>query len=353
MSPRALTVLLVALSLGAAACAGLLGIRPRSASHPFEHRAHVDRGITCVQCHVGVTASGEQGELHLPDAASCRGCHEKPHDERACNGCHGEPRLRAEAELAHEHLRFEHRAHVPVLRGNCVRCHLEAGSEHPGSLRPTMASCLGCHHHQDQWTTRDCDGCHVDLPAEHVRPESHLVHDGDFLREHGVRAASARDLCASCHQERFCAGCHGATVAALPSRLAFDAPLAAGMHRAGFRSRHPEEARAAPGLCTTCHDPGSCQGCHAREGVAAGGARRGSPHPPGWLSTSRGGGMHGGAARVDPAACASCHGGTGEMLCVGCHRVGGPGGSPHGPGFASRKDVHRDAPCRLCHGVGP
>jgi hypothetical protein len=63
---------------------------------------------------------------------------------------------------------------------------------------------------------------------------------------------------------------------------------------------------------------------------------------------------HGRAARRDPASCASCHGGAGEMLCVGCHRVGGIGGNPHPPGWSSRQSL-TDMPCRLCHtpGLGP
>ena len=156
----------------------------------------------------------------------------------------------------------------------------------------------------------------------------------------------------ACHDERACAGCHGASVPALPSRLAFDDPLRAAVHRAGFRSRHADEARGQPGLCTTCHRVESCTDCHAAEGVAAraaGGAPTGSPHPAGWVGLGPAGNEHGRAARRDPLACASCHGGAGEMLCVGCHRVGGIGGNPHPPGWSSRLDERADLPCRLCH----
>jgi hypothetical protein len=214
-----------------------------------------------------------------------------------------------------------------------------------------MATCFSCHKHKDQWNARDCDGCHVDLRAEGTLPASHLVHDGDWVREHGVRAASSRDLCATCHTERQCASCHGVTVPGLPQKLAFDDVRLSGLHRAGFRARHADEARAQPGLCSSCHSEGFCIACHESERVAPGNAAR-SPHPLGWLSTSRGGGEHGVQARIDPMSCASCHGGAGEQLCVGCHRVGGPGGNPHGSGFSSTKDKTRDVPCRLCHGVG-
>ena len=212
-----------------------------------------------------------------------------------------------------------------------------------------MASCFGCHAHRDQWTLRDCDGCHVDLRGEGEPPDDHVVHDGDFIREHGVRAASDRELCASCHDDRSCTKCHGVNAPTLPWKLAVgDAPRTTGVHLSGFRSRHSLEARASAGLCSTCHTEDFCVQCHNALGVGAGSNAR-SPHPAGWVTAS--GGQHGLEARIDPLSCASCHGGGGEQLCVGCHRVGGPGGSPHGPGFTSNKDRLRDQPCRLCHGV--
>lgn len=346
---RALLALALPMLLGA--CASVLGIR-KSPSRPFEHRAHVVKGVSCKECHGTVGTAGDEDPLHFPTDGSCLRCHEKPHDPRGCSGCHGEPHTRASAEMARKHLRFEHKNHMGPVKGDCVRCHQEVAVDAPQALRPAMAICFSCHEHEAQWRVRDCDGCHVDLAAEHTPPASHLVHDGDFVREHGVRAAAARDLCMTCHSERSCASCHGVgTVPALPARLAFDDVRMSGLHRAGFRSRHSDEARANPGLCVTCHSDRSCRDCHERRGLAAGAATR-NPHPRGWLTSSRGGGDHGVQARMDPVSCASCHGGAGEQLCVGCHKVGGPGGNPHGRGFTSRKDKGTDMPCRMCHGAG-
>jgi hypothetical protein len=348
---RARLTLLLSLAVSLAACAGILGIRHESTSRPFEHRAHILKGINCVECHVGVDVAGQGGPLHFPTDAVCRGCHQKPHDERSCQGCHGEPYVRQAVELARTELRFAHSRHTLASKGDCVHCHVEVTETRPDAVLPKMATCFGCHEHRDEWTLRNCDGCHVDLAAESTLPDDHIVHDGDWIREHGTRAASARDLCASCHTERQCASCHGVgTVPVLPARLAFDDVRLSGLHRAGFAARHVEEARADVGLCTTCHTESSCIDCHMRENVAPETTTR-SPHPPGWLTAS--GGDHGLQARMDPASCAGCHGGAGEQLCIGCHRVGGPGGNPHGPGFASSRDEHRDLPCRLCHGVAP
>jgi hypothetical protein len=352
VSGRGLFVWILPLAIAMAGCASLLGIRRAPPSHPFEHRAHVLKGINCVECHAGARGDDGTGPLHMPADADCLRCHEKPHDTRACRTCHGETEVREAVEIARGHLRFGHAKHMASAKGDCVRCHVEVAEARSDAVLPKMATCFGCHEHRDQWALRDCDGCHVNLAGEGTLPDDHLVHDGDWIREHGTRAASQRDLCATCHSERQCSSCHGeGTVPALPARLAFDEVQLSGLHRAGFAARHADEARADPGVCTTCHTESSCIDCHTRENVGPGGASPRSPHPAGWLTPS--GGDHGFQARVDPTSCAGCHGGAGEQLCVGCHRVGGPGGNPHGPGFSSRRDAHRDLPCRECHGVGP
>jgi len=343
---------LVVLSAALAACASVLGIKPKEVQRPFEHRVHSLRGIACVECHQAMGRAGDDGQLHVPEPAKCVTCHEKPHDARACGTCHGQEHARDGAELAKRHLRFSHEKHLPTLAGQCVPCHMAAGAADQASMRPGMAQCFACHQHKEQWKTRECEGCHVALPAELVRPSSHVVHEGDFLREHGVRAASGRDLCATCHSESQCAACHGMTVPALPWRLDIARPQLTGttnLHRAGFFQRHADESRANPGLCITCHGEGSyCTECHQKRRVGAAGIGAfASPHPTGWVRAR--GGEHGRAARIDPGSCATCHGGRGEALCVGCHKVGGPGGNPHGRGFASPLDRLRDEPCRQCH----
>jgi hypothetical protein len=343
MRRAALVVLALAAGL---ACARILGFK-KAGPRPFEHRAHVLQGVSCPTCHVGVATSGDDSPLHLPDTKTCVSCHTQPHDARECGSCHGSPWTRNAAAEARVHLRFSHAEHVPELSGNCARCHVDVAAE-GATLRPRMATCLACHEHAEEFQPENCAACHVDLAAEGIPPRSHLVHDGNFAREHGERAASNRDLCATCHSEKFCGGCHGATVPALPAMRAFDDPTAASVHRAGFRSRHAEEARAQPGLCATCHGQRACVACHDEEGIGAAAAQGVSPHPGTWVGVGTPN-DHGPAARRDPLACASCHGGAGEALCVGCHRVGGVGGSPHPAGFSSQLSRGRDMPCRMCH----
>jgi hypothetical protein len=342
---RALVVFaLVAL----AACAGVLGLR-RSGPQPFPHRKHVLANVSCTDCH-GKLDHDDGRELHVPTDASCTtsGCHAKPHDPGPCLNCHATPEALGQLAEARDHLDFDHARHLPRTNGNCMRCHsgVSEGDDH---LRPAMATCFKCHDHEAQQDARQCNACHKNLENGSESPATHLAHDGDWVHEHGVRAASSADLCQTCHTEKFCASCHGVTVAALPATLHFADPFTPSVHRAGFAARHSLEAKSDPGACQQCHQPSRCVTCHVAKGVA--GSGRLSPHPPGWVGITAAESQHGREARRDPAACASCHGGAGEALCVSCHKVGGVGGNPHPPGFSSRVPMTA-MPCRMCHAVG-
>ena len=342
---RFASVLGVVLLLGA--CARVLGLRA-SVADPFPHRAHVTEGIPCTRCHEGILSAPDYGPLHLPTQERCLECHEEPHDERRCADCHSLDRTEARLAMAKEHLRFAHAEHLPEVGGNCARCHQNVAVDE-ATILPPMAACISCHEHKDTFELADCDGCHVDLVEEVVRPRSHLVHEEDYLRRHREEAAANQALCETCHSQTQCAECHGTNVAFLPQRRDFSQPTLSGLHRAGFRSRHAREAAADRGLCVTCHTEQSCQRCHADSGLAAVDGALVNPHPPGWVSAGAGGNAHGLAARRDPVSCASCHGGAGEQLCVSCHRVGGVGGSIHPPGFDSERNARTEQPCRMCH----
>lgn len=326
------------------ACAGVLGFK-RSLPEAFPHRAHVVAGVSCTRCHAGIEKSGPG--LHLPDDASCVTCHIKPHNPRPCSGCHASAGKAAELTEVIDHLKFDHARHLQgPARGNCMRCHVGV-ADGDARIRPSMATCFSCHGEAN--TARTCDTCHKNLAEEGTLPQSHLAHDGDWRREHGTRAASSGDLCETCHKQSFCAECHGQTVPTLTSTRRFADPFKASVHRAGFTSRHSLEARSDPGACSTCHQPNRCVECHTAREVTGDTVR--TPHPRGWVGLTASDNQHGREARRDPAACASCHGGAGEKLCVQCHAVGGVGGNPHPPGWRSSQPMSA-MPCRMCHPLG-
>ena len=328
-----------------ASCAGILGLR-RDSPNAFPHRRHVVAGVACTRCHTDVFSNSNK--LHLPSDASCVSCHAKPHDPRPCSNCHATAGTVASLSELRNHLKFDHGRHAKPTSGNCMRCH-DAVGQNAATMRPAMATCFRCHDKDAERDGRRCDVCHTDLAESGTLPASHLAHDGDWLREHGVRAASSGDLCETCHQQSFCASCHGQTAPALPATRRFADPITPTIHRAGFATRHALEAKSDPGACTTCHAPDRCAGCHQARNVAGDGAR--NPHPAGWVGLTAADNLHGREARRDPASCAACHGGAGESLCVSCHRVGGVGGNPHPPGWSSQLPMSA-MPCKLCHPVG-
>lgn len=329
------------------ACAGVLGLRSATPTDVFPHRKHVTSGVSCTRCHVNVEGGGTG--LHIPDDASCVTCHTTPHDTRSCLGCHAPADALGRLVELRDHLNFDHARHLKgEAQGNCMRCHIGV-ADGDRAMRPVMATCFNCHAHDSGRDARTCSACHKNLADEGALPQSHLSHEGDWIREHGVRAASSGELCQTCHKESFCADCHGVTAPAIPAKRRFADPMSSSLHRAGFAARHSLEARAEPGACMTCHQPDKCASCHLARGVA--GESAGNPHPAGWVGLTASENRHGREARRDPAACASCHGGAGEKLCVTCHAVGGVGGNPHPSGWSSRQPM-TSMPCRMCHPIG-
>ncbi|MFO0725373.1 MAG: cytochrome c3 family protein [Myxococcota bacterium] len=340
--------LIAFLALLFTACASILGLHDGELIRRFPHRAHLANGVGCLDCHNGVETLEAEPKLHRPGLDNCARCHPKPHVDRNCFDCHVEQGRDAKALETQRYLRFEHKRHLDDLHGNCARCHYEVTEDR--AVTPAMATCLSCHQHQDAYDGRTCNQCHLDLPGEASRPASHAAHGPDFTQRHGAVAGSQRDYCQTCHGDRFCLGCHGVSVPFLPAKGRFDeVELGKNMlHRAGFRARHALEARAAPGTCTVCHNPQSCNECHRGAGITPTGKISLGPHPPGWVGVTQADNAHGRAARLDPLSCAACHSGAGEALCAECHKVGGIGGNVHPLGWKSNKPFS-EAPCRLCH----
>lgn len=155
----------------------------------------------------------------------------------ACLECHNDMRsVSPEGDL-----QIPHRAHVTVLKMDCVECHdfLVHELSPEGKHTPQMEGCMRCHdgdtakdtctachtekaapetHAADDWLIAhaeaaadpECDSCHkwtddwcVDCHSR--RPESH---GEDWRKVHGARVAERRN-CEACHVGSFCEPCHG------------------------------------------------------------------------------------------------------------------------------------------------
>ncbi|UJR80897.1 cytochrome c3 family protein [Sandaracinus amylolyticus] len=264
----------------------------------FSHRAHVQAGQTCLDCHAGV-----------PDA------------------------------------RLATRAHLPTMR-DCFRCHAPSGlGDVPAAPRPL--ACEGCH------VANPSGQLHARWPEGWMNPPRWMAgmrHDHEWLVRHRWVAADQGPLCAECHTESDCTDCHDGRVR--PRRV----------HPSDFLTVHPVYARrdgelgTSGGRCTSCHTISQfCAECHGRLGIAPIAApdvrTRDRWHPPTavWV---RGPNMHAIEAVRSMQSCASCHA---EEDCVQCHgaRGIGAGVSPHPPGFAMscRGALETNArACITCHG---
>ncbi len=176
-----------------------------------------------------------------------------------------------------------------------------------------------------------CISCH---DVEEIKELTHL---SAWITSHKSVAIRKEESCLKCHSTDFCADCHSVRQGLKPSEKNFGDLEPSYPHRGEWKTRHTIEAKADPSRCYRCHTRKFCSDCHPRVE---------SPHPQGWLS------IHGEEARKNIASCSSCHEDGANTVCIGCHRVGGPGGKPHPKGWSDeRPGIKRtkDRPCVYCH----
>jgi hypothetical protein len=233
-------------------------------------------------------------------------------------------------------IRFSHAVHKKA-EVECLTCHepIYDAKVLRGDFLPKEATCLRCHR---------------DLSRYPLQPVSVFSHQGDYVRVHGRAARSAPDVCATCHEQTFCADCHASTVAV---KVEFKLPEkqdANYIHRDDYLGRHGIEAQGDSASCRRCHGTSFCESCHTAQNLTRRGDNPRNPHPPGWMVA--GPRSHGEAARRDIASCASCHDQVARSNCVDCHRVGGVGGNPHPMSWLEkhdREEIQRNGMCLYCH----
>lgn len=378
----------------------------------FNHQKHVKQlGIGCATCHDAAKTSQNSADSLLPPATRCDSCHgtnhrklsavttDEPRPLGQCNYCHtgydpARPNFVARVVLPKPNLRFSHQKHVTGQRMDCARCHgkVEEVALATRDQLPRMKECVTCHvlgpgdgsggggtaalgakaapGAPRAKASGACTTCHLSDPNGRLTtsfksgkllppPWLHDAgHGADFIERHKTVAGDDSKFCATCHQERFCVGCHDGNVR--PRRI----------HPNDFLSQHPMAARQDNPRCTSCHQQQSfCLSCHQRAGVTMSGpvanlAGRGRFHPPKaqWTDGPRSAAHHAWEAERNLTACVSCHQ---ERDCAMCHATRGVGGrgpnigtgagqgiNPHPVGFASRcqQALRQNArPCLTCH----
>lgn len=200
--------------------------------------------VGCEECHVSPKPLARigfrmrmTGEFYISLVAPSRkpAMFATPANE-ACVACHSELRTSSpEGDL-----QIPHRAHITVLKMECVACHsyLVHNVSPEGKHTPPMSGCLTCH---DGDTAKNaCSACHTEKAA----PESHAA--ADWLIAHGQE--SDDPACVECHAWRadWCVDCHQSRPRS---------------HTAEWRAEHGD-AVAAHRSCEACHEEGFCARCH-------------------------------------------------------------------------------------------
>jgi len=235
----------------------------------FSHKRHIDDGVECTTCHLGIEAATKATRDHLPEMGTCLSCHNGREAPDACTTCHlqGERgRLRTDLDHTWDALkpsgRFRPDDH---FQDQWLR-------HHEAAARLDEESCNACH------TAQTCLDCHDGVAK--VRE----LHPADWVMTHGLEAMRTSLQCTACHDtQTFCRDCHakaGVQPGSFPGRTS-DPPGNLEFHPAGWGGRageipgpehHSHQARRSLESCTACHGQDDCLNCHVFV----------NPHPRSW-----------------------------------------------------------------------
>lgn len=251
---------------------------------------------------------------------------------------------------------FNHTEHLTYLDGDdCQSCHVEGAED----IVPEKESCLNCH---------DSDF------IEAVKFPGLKSHDLTWALNHRSAAKSGSMDCAACHQQSECLECHAAGFADEMGALG---NTMTNVHRGDFSVSHPISARSNPQLCASCHENRFCVECHDQfnpNDLALDSHRRSfssitignsgpdheqfsddmcqTCHTDSVLPSHEWSNSHAREARKNLATCQACH--PEGQVCLKCHSaVSGLGVNPHPKDWDDFEGRMRRASngrtCRQCH----
>jgi len=234
----------------------------------FNHKKHIDQGLSCDNCHKGldeVDYSFESAEL-FPLMEQCSGCHnEVKIASNACENCH---------ITTYNLIPQNHKS------GNYIKSHKFLAEE-------VDANCMMCHNNNT------CQECHVAtsvitetnaadnfyqpyMPSNSIDGANSQVitkvhKDINYRYYHGIDAKGRTTECQTCHQiETFCSECHQAQNSdfaisgIVPSSHLLPDFKTLGVGTGG--GEHAILARRDIESCVSCHDvqgaDPTCIQCH-------------------------------------------------------------------------------------------
>ncbi len=125
-----------------------------------------------------------------------------PISDSQCSFCHGVP-----GDFVSDRLTFKHAKHFAY---RCSACHTEFPHSPDGLKKPTMDLCFSCHglNHGVQGTFADgkCEKCHP--PTAPKVPSNHT--DSWKASDHKAASLDGLRTCGMCHDPKSCEDCHAA-----------------------------------------------------------------------------------------------------------------------------------------------
>jgi len=250
---------------------------------------------------------------------------------------------------------FNHANHLEYLEGEpCTTCH------RPGApaIRPAVKTvCVDCHDEE--------------FIGELVLPGL-KTHGPTWALTHRDEAKGKAIDCSNCHQQADCLQCHGAGFA---DEFGSFSNNMVNVHRSDFHVTHPIAARTNPQLCASCHESKFCRDCHNqfapadlaiashrrqwRDTEVAGTAHATftedqcqTCHPGSVLPSHNWVNGHRREARKNLVTCQTCH--PEGDVCLKCHSARtGLGVNPHPKDWDDIKGRLEKASngrtCRKCH----
>lgn len=131
----------------------------------FNHKKHIDNGLTCEDCHVGVK---KEIRATIPNISICEDCHSEalgnsPEEKKVVKAIQeGKDIPWTQVHRLRDDLFFSHRRHVVIAELPCSTCHGEVEARTKPFTKPyrrfKMGFCLKCHYQHGM--PRDCSACH-------------------------------------------------------------------------------------------------------------------------------------------------------------------------------------------------
>lgn len=252
-----------------------------------KHKTHIEAGINCLDCHLGVAHSGDFKTK--TKMKTCFKCHDSkrpgkmPANEN-CSGCHRKSdRVMPSGAIVFGSgeyaVKFQHMVHLKNFQ--CTDCHTKLFQAKKGSTKITFADhtsgkyCYSCHNGKIAFANDQCARCHGKSPMPTVLNYSRkgmapvsFNHEGHAKKRvctdchtklFGMKKGSNGINMNGMYQGKFCGACHN-------GKTAFNVTDCAKCHK-GFK---PGKItfKTSGGEATFSHDAHlqmfACKDCHTK-----------------------------------------------------------------------------------------